>query len=43
MSNFQNAIIKFYKKVKNPILLGNALNTKKIVLNLLAYFFYYFI
>uniref|UniRef100_A0A6C0HBQ5 Uncharacterized protein n=1 Tax=viral metagenome TaxID=1070528 RepID=A0A6C0HBQ5_9ZZZZ len=39
MSVFQNAIIKFYKKVKNPFLLVNALNNKKIRQNLLAYFF----
>uniref|UniRef100_A0A6C0HAP7 Uncharacterized protein n=1 Tax=viral metagenome TaxID=1070528 RepID=A0A6C0HAP7_9ZZZZ len=35
MSNFQNAKNKFYKKMKNPFLLGDALNSKKILQNLL--------
>uniref|UniRef100_A0A6C0HC59 Uncharacterized protein n=1 Tax=viral metagenome TaxID=1070528 RepID=A0A6C0HC59_9ZZZZ len=36
MSIFQKAIIKFYKKVKKPFSLIDALNTKKIRQNLLA-------
>ena len=39
MSVFQNAIIKFYKKMKNPFLLVDDLNTKKIIKKLLPYFF----
>jgi hypothetical protein len=30
MSKIQNAIIKFYKKMKNPFLLVDALKPKKI-------------
>jgi hypothetical protein len=40
MSIFQNLGVNVSQKV---ILLVDALNTKKIILNLLAYFFYYFL
>ena len=40
MSNFQKAIIKFYKKSEKSVSLSDALNTKNIRQKLLPYFFF---